>query len=112
MTYDLTYALDPVVINVQERWHSSERRDANPTLVYLDPSIPQIFYTDLTLQWRLKPQESKGGVLFLSVQNLFDQAPSLYISPARTGAEGYAYPAPFDENVIGRYFTAGISWNF
>jgi outer membrane receptor protein involved in Fe transport len=59
---------------------------------------------------------SSGGPshasLFLSVENLFDRDPDIFISATRTGAQGYTYPAPFDEDVIGRYFTAGLKLEF
>ena len=98
---------------MQERWHSSERRDPNATLIYADPSVPQIFYTDLTLTygldlWPTGESHARHATAFLSVENLFDRAPDLFISSARTGAQGYTYPAPFDEDVVGRYLTAGI----
>jgi iron complex outermembrane recepter protein len=112
VAFDLSYSNGPIALNLQERWHSSERRDPNPTLVYADPSVPQIFYTDLTVTYGMDFQSGEGSArharVFLSVENLFDRDPDLFISAARTGAQGYTYPAPFDDDVIGRYFTIGI----
>jgi iron complex outermembrane receptor protein len=110
VTLDLSYAYGPLSINAQERWHSSERQDANPTIVYSDPSVPQVFYTDLTLAYDLRfaAEGGKSAIMFLTIENLFDRQPGLYISQTRTGAQGYTYPAPFDEDIVGRFFTAGI----
>jgi iron complex outermembrane receptor protein len=111
----MSYSRGPFSVSGQERWHSSERRDPNPTLVYSDPSVPQIFYTDITVRYDLDladegVSELKGASLSLTVENLFDRAPDLFISAARTGAQGYTYPAPFDEDVVGRYFTVGLKF--
>ena len=108
---NLSYSDGPLSIDAQERWHSSERQDTNPTVVYADPSVPQIFYTDLTVAYEFQfggLDQSRSATAFLTVENLFNQQPSLYIAQTRTGAEGYTYPAPFDEDVVGRFFTAGI----
>lgn len=115
--FGVSYSNGPLSIAAQERWHSSERRDPNPTLVYANPSVPQIFYTDLTLRYDLDLATDdalmpKRAGLSLTVENLFDRAPDLFISAARTGAQGYTYPAPFDEDVVGRYFTMGFKFDF
>jgi len=112
-TFTATYSQGPFAISAQERWHSSERPDPNPTLVYADPSVPQIFYTDLTLRYELNldsgsPYQPRRPILSLTIENLFDRDPDLFISTGRTGAQGYAYPAPFDEDVVGRYFTVSV----
>ena len=115
--FDLSYSNGPLTVSAQERWHSSERRDFNPTLVYADPSVPQIFYTDLTVSYGVAlPFDAawapRRANLFLAVENLFDRDPDLFISTQRTGAQGYTYPAPFDEDVVGRYFTLGVKFDF
>lgn len=111
-TFNVGYSKGPWIVNLTERWHSSERPNPNPTLVYVpaEQSVPQIFYTDMSVSYSF---DSFGGSdgntqAFLTVENLFNQQPTLFIGTGRTGAEGYAYPASFDEDVIGRYFTAGI----
>jgi outer membrane receptor protein involved in Fe transport len=113
----VSYSRGPFLVSAQERWHSSERRDPNPTLVYADPSVPQIFYTDMTVRYDLDMAgsgvpELKRASLSLTVENLFDRDPDFFISAGRTGAQGYTYPAPFDEDVIGRYFTLDVKFDF
>lgn len=109
----LDYEDAPAEITLLERWHSSERNNQNPTLVFLDPPVPQIFYTDIAFHYRFAlccRSDGKDGEAFLAIENLFNNQPTPYIGIGRTGAEGYAYPASFDEDVIGRYFTFGIRY--
>lgn len=111
VTFNLGYATGPWIVNLTERWHSSERQNSNPTLVFSDPSVPAIYYTDMSVSYTFNHNSDHNTLqAFLTVENVFNQQPSIYISTARTGAEGYAYPASFDEDVIGRYFTMGLRY--
>jgi iron complex outermembrane recepter protein len=110
-TFNVGYSTGPWIVNLTERWHSSERPNPNPTFVYVpaEESVPQIFYTDMSVSYAFDSFGGDGNTeAFLTVENLFNQQPTLFIGTGRTGAEGYAYPASFDEDVIGRYFTAGV----
>lgn len=112
-TLDLGYAKGDLAINAQERYQSSEAPNPQMTYVYKDTSyVPAIYYTNISLSYKVTRSYSRHGGLqcFLSIQNVFNKQPTLFIGPGRTGAEGYAYPAPADENVIGRYFTLGVSY--
>jgi iron complex outermembrane recepter protein len=111
ITFDLGYTSGPFGVNFEERYHSSERQSSNSQLVYTDPLVPEIFYSDLTLSYRFKLHErnpDEQWEAFLSVQNLFDQQPHTWISTGLTGSQGFAYPTPTDEDVVGRYFTMGV----
>ena len=113
VTWDVGYLSGPLSVNVQERWHASERQNSNPTLVYATPSIKQIFYTDLSLAYEFKMDSAdteKNWQTYLSIDNLFNQQPHLYSSTGVDAAQGYAYPYPADEDVIGRYFTLGLRY--
>jgi iron complex outermembrane recepter protein len=113
VTFIAAYALDPITVNVMERWHSAERQNADPTLYFASPNVPSIAYTDLNVAYKFKLRDrdtDKNTELFLSVENLFNQQPHLWISTANSASQGYAYPAPSDEDVIGRYFTMGIRY--
>lgn len=115
VTVMLDYTDAAVEFSLLERWHSSERNNQDPTLIFSDPSVPQTFYTDVALRYRFAvccSEEVEDSEAFLSVENLFNQQPSPYIGIGRTGAEGYAYPASFDEDVVGRYITIGIRHSF
>jgi len=107
LNFNLGYQRGPLFVNVVERWHSGERPSSNPTLFYSDANVPPAYYTDLNVSYDFKIDDA-ALTGFVSAENLFDRQPSLYIATGRTGAPGYAYPASFDEDVIGRYITLGI----
>ncbi len=103
------YSLDPIAVTIMERWHSAERQSADPTLVFTTPNVPSIAYTDLNLSYNFRLADGDGNAeIFLSIENLFDQQPHVWISTMNSAAQGYAYPAPSDEDVVGRYFTTGL----
>ncbi len=113
LTFIVNYALDPITVNVMERWNSAERQSNDPTLIYSTPNVPSITYTDLNLSYKFKlrdKDDDENTEIFLSVENLFNQMPHIWISPGNSAAQGYAYPAPADENGIGRYYTMGIRY--
>ncbi len=113
VTFIAAYSLDPIAVNLMERWHSAERQNADPTLYFASPNVPSIAYTDVNVSYKFKlrdKDEDKNTELFLSVENMFNQQPHLWISTANSASQGYAYPAPSDEDVIGRYFTMGIRY--
>jgi len=109
ITFIATYSLAPITVNLMERWHSAERQNSNPTLVFATPNVPSIAYTDLSVNYKFKLSDgAEKTELFLSIENLFNQQPHVWISTINSAAQGYSYPAPSDEDVIGRYFTAGV----
>jgi iron complex outermembrane receptor protein len=107
LNLNVGYQLGPLNVNVVERWHSGERPSSNPTLFYSDANVPPAYYTDLTVSYDFKVDDAALSA-FATAENLFDRQPSLYIATGRTGAPGYAYPASFDEDVVGRYVTVGV----
>ncbi len=92
-------------MDVQERWWSSTKWNADPTIVYnVDGDLPAVAYTNTTLGYRMGRAN-----YFLSVQNLFNKQPTPY------GAFGGASTVPGlfggfynGEDTIGRYYTAGV----
>lgn len=114
-TFVLGYETDRLSANVQERYQSSEAPNPQSSYIYLDTSyVPAIYYTDVSVNYQLTGDgaDSSGLRGSLSIENAFNKQPTLFIGPGRTGAEGYAYPAPADEDVIGRYFTIGLEYRF
>lgn len=106
----VSYALDSFSVDVQERWRSSLKQSGNPLLVYSDPKVPAVAYTDLNLAFY--PGADKNKQFFVSVQNLFDQEAPVFISPAFASNPGFYYPAANGDDVIGRYFTIGVRGKF
>lgn len=114
VTFDMGYVDGPYSINGEERWHSSERQNSNPQLVFNTPSVPDIFYTDIAFGYAFKlfnwDGSDNSARAFLSIQNLMNQQPHVWIPTGYTSAPGFAYPVPKDEDVVGRYFTLGIKY--
>lgn len=104
-------------LNVQERWRSHLLQDAgqqspNASLnaVYVQPYVPAVAYTDLTLTAFLGANKSKQ--IFFSVQNLFDKDPPVYVVSATSGTPNFQYPSVTGDDVIGRYFSVGARLKF
>ncbi len=107
-------ASGPFRIGAEERWHSSEFRSSNPTQVFAEGKIPAIAYTDLNVSYKFGHASSsaKPFETFLSVENLFNKQPALFLGSGLAGAPDFTYPAPRDQDVVGRYFTAGVRARF
>jgi outer membrane receptor protein involved in Fe transport len=92
-------------LDVQERWWSSTKWNADPTIVYkVDGDLPAVAYTNATVSYKMGQAN-----YFASVQNLFDKQPTPY------GAFGGASTVPGlfggfynGEDTIGRYYTVGV----
>lgn len=69
--------------------------------------IPAIAYTDLTIEKKLRMFGGKQS-LFVTVNNLFDQAPPI------SGGNPTSFSLPADQayDLIGRYISAGIRFQF
>ncbi|MDB5675175.1 MAG: putative Outer rane cobalamin receptor protein [Sphingomonas bacterium] len=97
-------------LGTQMRYYSPQKRSENPTLVFVDPPLGSQFYVDLNIEQEVKA----GGVraaFFFNVNNLFDRQPR--ISPSTTRPNpGTGNPAVAGDDVLGRYFTAGVRFNF
>jgi outer membrane receptor protein involved in Fe transport len=93
-------------VDVQERWRSSLKWDTNKNLVYDIPDVASVAYTDLTIAHVFG--NDRTIQLFLSVQNVFDKAPPVYLTSGTSGTPAFSFPAVSGDDVIGRYFTAGV----
>lgn len=114
-TFDLGYETDRLSANLQERYQGSEAPNPQSSFIYENTTyVPAIYYTDISVSYQVTKNSADDGGLRcdLSVQNALNKQPTLFIGPGRTGAEGYAYGAPADEDVIGRYFTLGLELRF
>jgi iron complex outermembrane receptor protein len=103
----LDYGLNGLNIDLQERYYSPIRQNANPTLVFNIPNIPAYFITDINVSYDFDAwQVPFTG--FVHVDNLFDQSPDILQVPGYTGSPGMNYPVVPYEDLIGRYFTVGV----
>jgi outer membrane receptor protein involved in Fe transport len=114
IAFDLGYTTGPFHIGAEERWHSSEFRSSNPTQVYAEGKIPAIAYTDINLSYKFghATRSEKPFETFLSIENLFNKQPALFLGSGLAGAPGFTYPVPRDQDVVGRYFTMGVRAHF
>ena len=93
-------------LDLQERWFSSMKWNADPTLVYdVSGDLPTIAYTNATIGYKMGDAN-----FFLSIQNLFDRQPTPYgvfggagTVPGLQG--GFINPL---EDTLGRYYTIGV----
>jgi outer membrane receptor protein involved in Fe transport len=97
-------------VDLQERWRSSLRWDANAANIYAIPDVPSVAYTDLTFTWNIG--ENRKRQAFVSIQNLFDKQPPVYLTSGTSGTPAFSFPAVSGDDIIGRYFTAGVRYKF
>jgi outer membrane receptor protein involved in Fe transport len=106
-TFTLGYGLEGLNIDLQERYYSPIRQNANPTLVFNIPNIPSYFTTDFNISYDFDAMEVPFTA-FLHIDNLFDKDPDVLQVPGYTGSPGMNYPVVPYEDLIGRYFTVGV----
>jgi hypothetical protein len=101
------YSWRGLSLNVMERYYSSIRQNANPTLVYAASTgdLPAWFQTDASISYDF---ETAGMTAFVSVSNLLDAHPDILQVPGYTGSPGLNYPVVSYEDLVGRYFTLGV----
>jgi iron complex outermembrane receptor protein len=110
-TFSAEYSNGPVAVYLQDRLIQGGVYDVTLSPAVLSPaqnSVPTINYVDLTLQYKL-PHTDDRDMLFLTVNNLFNQAPPIApngatLTPRPTNTQIY--------DVIGRYFTGGVRFRF
>ena len=105
----LDYSLGGLNIDLQERYYSPIRQNANPTLVFNIPNIPAYYITDFNVSYDFDALEIPFTG-FLHVDNLFDRGPDVLQVPGYTGSPGMNYPVVPYEDLIGRYVTIGLKF--
>jgi outer membrane receptor protein involved in Fe transport len=107
VNYNLT---SDVRLTLVERWRSSLRYNADPSLLYVKNKIRSFGWTNLNLSFTPKTDWGKDFEFYINVTNLFNQqAPIAINSSSDTGRFG-AYISTDD--FVGRYFTTGIRLQF
>ena len=96
---------DSLTLALQHRWRSSLERTPEDDLE-ASPPVKSVGFTNVNVSYR--PQALKGAVdFFLNVQNVFNTDPpaaGFYLNPNPGQFGEFA----FGDDVIGRYYTAGI----
>jgi outer membrane receptor protein involved in Fe transport len=101
------YTRSGASVDLLERWRSSEKITGDPTIAVAIPAIPSVAYTDINFGYEFGIRASSLKV-YLSVQNLFDKVPPVYANPAVASTPGFAFPATFGDDIVGRDFTLGF----
>ncbi len=101
---------DALTLTVTQRWRSGLRWNGDPLLVYSEPDIASIAYTNLNVSYALKSVGTGKVNLFLNVQNLFDKAPTIAITSGSTAGQNAANPD--GDDFVGRYYTLGARYGF
>lgn len=106
LTAFLSYSNPNFSIDIQERWRSSLKWDPTRSLVFDIPDVPSVAYTDVNFTFF--PGKNKDRQVFFSVQNLFNKNPPPYLTAGTSGTPAFSFPATSGDDIIGRYFTAGV----
>jgi outer membrane receptor protein involved in Fe transport len=97
--------------DLQTRWRNSLSMIGDPTLATNGVPIPSFWTSNLNVNYRV-PAVSGEMDVFVNVQNVFDKLPppaNFYGTAATTGQfGGFAV----GDDIIGRYFTAGLRYKF
>lgn len=106
----LSWDQGPFSAFIQERYIGGGRFDNTLAPGALaDDTVDPVFYTDLTVRYRVDAPQVQNLEVFATVNNLFDkEAPIVPFSPF--GVFRSTNPTLYD--VVGRYFTAGIRLTF
>jgi iron complex outermembrane recepter protein len=104
-----TYENDRWLVFLQERFIGSGKYEITRIdgVTIDDNDVSAVFYTDLTLGYSLGAD--RGTQLYLTVNNALDKEPPM----TPIGTLGTFYPTNSTlYDVVGRYFTAGVKFNF
>jgi outer membrane receptor protein involved in Fe transport len=111
-TARLAYEVGRFATGWETRYSGREQRGTgNPSQVYAGAPLPATWYHDLSMSYRFGRGEHALQA-FLTVNNLFNQQPRISPSTTFTGIPGFGSPAVVGDDVLGRYFTAGIRWRY
>jgi hypothetical protein len=107
VTTELTYNVAGFTGTILDRAKSGGRLNANPALVYTDKNLGSYNVVDLTLSydWVISAGTAQT---FLAANNVFDRDPRIFANDS----PGQITPVAADDDVIGRYVTAGVRIKF
>lgn len=103
----VNYATDNWSLTVQERMVGRLKR--GPVNKWAEADLPSVFYTDLTLAYKLGGADS-GREIFLTANNLFDKDPPFIATGPSTGLQMATITEVYD--TAGLSFTAGVRFKF
>jgi outer membrane receptor protein involved in Fe transport len=100
-------------ISVQERWRDRmawvpKQSAPLPTLVFLGPSISDVFYTNLNVSYTVPNFAGGKTEFFANIANLFDRQP--VVAAAYNNVQPGIFGVVPGDDVIGRYYTIGFRY--
>lgn len=105
-SYELT---DQLKVMASTRWRSAMRWNTDTTLVYAEPKIPSFWTANLNFSFSPK-LETLQPELFFNIQNVFDKKPPIAINSSADAGRFGAYLQ--SDDMVGRYYTAGVRLKF
>jgi outer membrane receptor protein involved in Fe transport len=106
------YKAGPLGLAMQTRYYSPVKRTGDPTVFYADPSLPSTIYSDLNFSYDFGLPAAGVLQTFVNIGNLFDKQPRISPAANRSTIPGTAVPAVSGDDLVGRYYTAGIRVRF
>jgi outer membrane receptor protein involved in Fe transport len=101
---------DSLTLDLMHRWRSSLGLTPDPTAVSIG-RVKSAQYTTINVGYRVLAA-SHPLDLFLNVQNLFDKEPPPANFNGTAGSPGLFGGFPIGDDPIGRYYTAGLKYQF
>ena len=115
LTQNINFSIDNFSINQQTRRVGSWNRNTPPgytgtAAIFAEPNVKPVYYFDIGFAYNFQVAGSKRMQAFVNVDNVFDRSPPLL--PV-VGNPGLVYPTQRGlYDVIGRFFTAGIRFQY
>ena len=96
-------------VMLQERARNAVKQNGNESLIIVPNSVRGAWYTDLNLNYKLRPA---GGDLdvFLNIRNLLNTPPDPWASTGGTGQIGTVGGWMQGDDPMGRYYTLGFRY--
>lgn len=102
---------DNVTVDIAQRWRSSMKLSGAPTQVWVNNHMKSFATTAVTVTWDVEAGGADAS-FFLNVQNLFDTAPPVGGFEGNGTRAGLRDGFASGDDVVGRYFTAGVRMKF
>jgi iron complex outermembrane receptor protein len=107
--FSLNYANGPLTVNLQQRYIGKIKRSLLANSVYVDNDIGAVQYTNLAVSYKFQAM-GRDLEVFSNVNNLFNKAAPLVPSTTLPGIRYPTLASLYD--VVGRYYTAGLRFQF
>lgn len=100
-----------VTLDVQERWRSAMKLGGDPTQVWTNNHIASFATTNMTITYQTDKLFGQSE-FFVNIQNLFNATPPVGGYSGNGTRAGLRDGFALGDDVVGRYFTAGVRLKF